>query len=204
MRFGYLLGIVAALLLTGCAQGGGRSAVVATGQPSKIAFACPAPGTHTATTTASNTTNLTWDGADSSDPAVCLATNTAGRTQRFLYGYFTLPFSAETEARQAFSGAFAGSPTETCFNVTTTTIASVAGNNVNTYRRCLRQLGSSTEPGSKLVVFEMTDRGMANNTFRGLWTLYYDPAQHLFVRADLDVESGSGSGGWRRVVVASS
>ena len=94
-------------------------------------------------------------------------------------------------ARDALAAVLNGSKSETMFELT----IGVAGRGyVGTMTHTLARTGQAllTIDGRSVNTIALRDsiKGGANNPYDGDWSLWYDPASHVFVKGPLDIRRG--------------
>jgi len=115
-----------------------------------------------------------------------------------LYGYYDLTAynwpQGEDEARTALGLLLSGRANKVSFDLTAVPHGSSF---VQTWRHTWERVGAADvtigNRTVKTVTFRLTDEGRAGNGFLGTQELWYDPADHLFVKGHWTMERGNES-----------
>jgi hypothetical protein len=165
--------------------------------------ACPRSGTIIKGRNSLGDYTATLRGADPSDSSVCVSVGEGpgaginyGKEVRRIYGWFdltnlTLAPDQQKLARDSLAAVLNGSKSETTFELT----FGVAGRNyIGTMTDTLVRTGQAplTIDGRPVNTIALRDsiKGGANSQYDGDWSLWYDPASHLFVKGHVDIRSG--------------
>ena len=202
MRLGGVLGV--ALLANwppvtqATAAGVGQAGVNPSSPIPSNFVACPKAGTVSKGRSTLGEYTTHWEGADPRDPTMCIGkSETSGKSWRRMYAYFDLtsPWrwqQGEDQARTAMGFLLSGLASKGSFSKTLTKPGSSV---VQTLRETWERTGAADVPiGNrtvKAIVFRRIIEGRAASIFLGTQQLWYDPADHLFIRGHLDIERGS-------------
>ncbi len=159
------------------------AAAPAAPQSRAIAFQCPKAGTEIETNNGTMAETRTSQGADPSDPLLCVSKRSL-TTTALHYGFYNRNISAEglAKLRQGMADLFAGR-TES-FTAVFDSHSTSGGRFTyeDTWKRLDPETLTIAGKSISAVPFERTQRGMAGNRFQGVEKRWYDPASGVWVK----------------------
>jgi hypothetical protein len=157
-----------------------------------LEFACPKPGTVIAY--ASGNT-ITYHGADSKDSTICIR-EFNGRTGRFLFNYYVERewYSGLDQAKLALQSFFSGQKNEVIYE-RAEVVRGQESAGVQRWTDKWQRIGQDTVVvGGRSIVTDRvritTEGTNSNNTYLGIWDLWYDPISHASLRGRISVQRG--------------
>jgi len=196
--------MTSAILLIGCQTSGNEGSyqrtqmattqtqATETVQNAKVevaGFRCPSPGT---TVTYSDSSTVRYEGADLTDPSVCLLTSSDGKQIRRLFNFYNLPANDAASIRRGFSALW---PLEIGKTASFTYTAPHAITRTNLlYRDTWRVERAESvmlagEQKHVLVLTRMHER-MYDDRFASTETYRYDPQTGVFLSRTVQVQRG--------------
>lgn len=164
---------------------------------------CPRSGLVIKGTNSAGEYTATTKGADPTDKSLCITVAEGagtgvnnGRPVTRIYGWydltiFNLTSDTQNKARAGLGAILTGQTAETSFDMTMNFVGRAQPwSGVESWKRTGQTTISIGGRPVNVVTLRESFKGGANSRYDGTWDLWYDPAQHLFVKGHLTTESG--------------